>query len=409
MDLCIGRNPANNEWVIGAARSTPNIYTTTFHDSRHSDILPDTFNLSDYTTRIVSKSAREQIAVQNGSPEGRSLHEWYSPGRGDNFITSHSGWNGRPGDERSPDYRYVSSTGFAFSPSRPQPFGTVPLYSWFSPSRGDNFATTQSIWTQSYDPNGGPNRGPTRSPDYTNARLEGFIYPADSPQPPHTMPLYRWYSSERADNFTTTQWSGIPGDTRSPDYRFSRLEGYVLVEDPGRHFYRGDFDRDGSISAVDLDELMRAVAAGSHDTRFDLNVDDYVDDRDRDEWLENAAEHDGYREPYLVGDSNLDGLVDAHDLNALALNWQTATHEWSGGNFTGASVDAADLNALRTQLAGEYRRCSFAGRGAGARFDVAGVCCLRRLSGVRIGRRSIKPGRYECEPLSANRCENICG
>jgi hypothetical protein len=43
----------------------------------------------------------------------------------------------------------------------------------------------------------------------------------------------------------------------------------------------------------------------------------------------------------------LDGVNDASDLNALALNWQDAnTNTWTGGNFTGAGVDAADLNGL---------------------------------------------------------------
>ena len=47
------------------------------------------------------------------------------------------------------------------------------------------------------------------------------------------------------------------------------------------------------------------------------------------------------------GDANLDGKVDATDLNALALNWRSGGATWSQGDLTGDRiVDASDLNAL---------------------------------------------------------------
>ena len=47
------------------------------------------------------------------------------------------------------------------------------------------------------------------------------------------------------------------------------------------------------------------------------------------------------------GDANLDGRVDAGDLNELALNWQTGDRGWREADFTGDGfVDAADLNLL---------------------------------------------------------------
>ena len=50
----------------------------------------------------------------------------------------------------------------------------------------------------------------------------------------------------------------------------------------------------------------------------------------------------------LPGDANLDGKVDAADLNVLAQNWQRSDGvDWEGGDFTGdGRVDAADLNVL---------------------------------------------------------------
>ncbi|HEY6036541.1 MAG TPA: hypothetical protein VIV58_19820, partial [Kofleriaceae bacterium] len=60
----------------------------------------------------------------------------------------------------------------------PQPANTTPLWSWYSPARGDNFATTDPFW--SMDPaaavwNGEHiSNGPSRD-GYTLYRLEGYV------------------------------------------------------------------------------------------------------------------------------------------------------------------------------------------------------------------------------------------
>ncbi len=49
----------------------------------------------------------------------------------------------------------------------------------------------------------------------------------------------------------------------------------------------------------------------------------------------------------LLGDANLDGTVNAADLNAVALNWLGNEATWSTGDITGdGTVDAQDLNKL---------------------------------------------------------------
>ena len=51
--------------------------------------------------------------------------------------------------------------------------------------------------------------------------------------------------------------------------------------------------------------------------------------------------------PFLLGDANLDGTVDAQDLNSMAVNWQQSIAKWSAGDFTAdGEVNAADLNLL---------------------------------------------------------------
>ena len=80
------------------------------------------------------------------------------------------------------------------------------------------------------------------------------------------------------------------------------------------------------------------------DLIFDLNIDGMVDVSDTDWWLFLAAEPNGFAAPFLFGDSNLDGIVDRRDLNALALHWQQPRGVWSEGNFSCSSaVDACDL------------------------------------------------------------------
>ena len=174
-----------------------------------------------------------------GSPSAQAqsvyvrIYNWYSPSRGDNFATTNLGWRGAIGDARSPDYRLFRIEGQMFNPDRSQPAGTVPVYSWYSPSRGDNFMTSNPAWRGA--------RGDTRSPDYRFVRLEGYVYDPYAPPPQGAVPLHSWYDPDRGDNFLTTNrgWAGVKGvSNRSPNYRYVRREGYVVPYDqnPGEVF-----------------------------------------------------------------------------------------------------------------------------------------------------------------------------
>jgi hypothetical protein len=89
-----------------------------------------------------------------------------------------------------------------------------------------------------------------------------------------------------------------------------------------------------------------AVVPGEND-EFDLVVDGVIDNSDVGQWLADAASTNGFAEPYLKGDTNLDGAVGAVDLNNMALNWGAEVLLWSGGDFSGdGNVNSADLNAL---------------------------------------------------------------
>jgi M6 family metalloprotease-like protein len=103
-------------------------------------------------------------AVQNGS--ARTLHTWYSPSRGDYFTTADAAWAGSPGATRSPDYVYVRAEGQVLAPNLPEP-RTVPLYQWWNAARGDNLLTAHPYWA------GRP--GDVRD-GYTFVRVEGYAY-----------------------------------------------------------------------------------------------------------------------------------------------------------------------------------------------------------------------------------------
>src|SRR5688500_8814489 len=95
--------------------------------------------------------------------------------------------------------------------------GLVRLGGRYSVGLRDAVTSSEPAWI------GSP--GETRSPDYTFMRIEGRVFSPDLSPPPTTIGLYRWFSPLRGDNYTTTHpgWIGGPGDTRTPDYRFSRM------------------------------------------------------------------------------------------------------------------------------------------------------------------------------------------
>ncbi len=80
---------------------------------------------------------------------------------------------------------------------------------------------------------------------------------------------------------------------------------------------------------------------------LDINNDSVISIADRDEWLSQAATKNGKGAPYLLGDANLDGAVNAQDLNELGQRWQNTDNAWSHGDFTAdGNVNASDLNEL---------------------------------------------------------------
>ena len=107
----------------------------------------------------------------------------------------------------------------------------------------------------------------------------------------------------------------------------------------------GDFDNDGSYTCSDIDRLTLQIQLQA-DFSFDMNGDGLLNNDDIDAWLDTA----GAREltsgnPFLRGDANLDGFVDASDFNIWNQNSFTENPFWCSGNFNADFfVDASDFN-----------------------------------------------------------------
>lgn len=116
---------------------------------------------------------------------------------------------------------------FAVEPAQAQ--ATVPLVSFYSPSFGDYFTTSDPAWTCRIS-----NSCPTGwiNPNYDVHAMQGHVFNPALPQPPGTLPLWHWYSEVRIDNFVTTNplWNPADDTFRSEggaNYYYVGLVGYI--------------------------------------------------------------------------------------------------------------------------------------------------------------------------------------
>ena len=133
----------------------------------------------------------------------------------------------------------------------------------------------------------------------------------------------------------------------SPQHSFAIFDNVKVVRGIGLVGLACDFDGDDLCNTVDIDLLGKEIIAGTNGAEFDVNGDGVVNLADQDQWRADAADANGFAEPYLNGDADLDGSVLVGDLNAVGTNWLTSPDPWSSGDFNAdGTVDVADLNLL---------------------------------------------------------------
>ncbi len=120
----------------------------------------------------------------------------------------------------------------------------------------------------------------------------------------------------------------------------------VLSHFEGSGSLLGDFDGNGIYECSDIDQLVSAIAAGSNNAALDLTGDGLVNLADRDAWLAQAGSvNNPSGSPYLLGDANLDGVVDVSDFNIWNGTKFTNVGGWCSGDFNADGFsDVSDFN-----------------------------------------------------------------
>jgi hypothetical protein len=106
----------------------------------------------------------------------------------------------------------------------------------------------------------------------------------------------------------------------------------------------GDLNVDGVVDANDIDLEFQAISGSSLHPRFDLFGGGGATQADVDHLVLNIL-HKRY------GDANLDGLVNLADFNRLATNFGNGCVGWAGGDFDGNDlVGLSDFNILASNF-----------------------------------------------------------
>ena len=128
-----------------------------------------------------------------------------------------------------------------------------------------------------------------------------------------------------------------------------------------------DFDGDGRCDVDDLNianglysvgDLVEGVPVTDDvPAEFDLTRDGVVNTEDLDQWLADAAAVNGFAEPYLPGDVNLNDHVGTGDFVLLSRGFGQG-REWSDGNFRGSGVTSVrDFIALSKNFGQAIQGC----------------------------------------------------
>ncbi|MCA9169041.1 MAG: hypothetical protein KDB23_15310 [Planctomycetales bacterium] len=179
-------------------------------------------------------------------------------------------------------------------------------------------------------------------------------------------------------DFTQLHTSIISKSYDSPASATSKRTFRLVVVPPG------DFDTSGYLGASDIELISSEVAAGTNDTRFDLNSDAVVNADDVRIWVKDLK-------GTWFGDANLDGEFNSSDLvqafqsgeyeDGVAMNSGWAEGDWNGD----ADFDSGDL--VFAFQDGGYEQGMRAAKAAAAVPEPTGSASVILVAAVILSRR----------------------
>ena len=158
-----------------------------------------------------------------------------------------------------------------------------------------------------------------------------FLDASDAPNPG----LYGVFVELASPDYTTSEPFLVPF-VYDPQDQFSELDLEFGIEELIGFYDQdilGDFNHDGTVDALDIDELTTQVQSGDHRPAYDLTEDGLVTNADREFWVEQIAHT-------YFGDADLNGQFNSTDIivvlqsgeyeDSVARNSGWATGDWDG-------------------------------------------------------------------------------
>ena len=112
----------------------------------------------------------------------------------------------------------------------------------------------------------------------------------------------------------------------------------------------GDFNADGLLDCLDVDDLVANIAGQTGNTLYDLTGDSQLTTADLDQWLVLAGVANlPSGNPYRPGDADLSGAVDGSDFSIWNTRQFSVGGGWCDGDFNAdGSIDGSDFGIWNT-------------------------------------------------------------
>ncbi len=199
--------------------------------------------------------------------------------------------------------------------------------------------------------NTAPSINPISNQSIDTGNLLSFVVTATDPDLPANNLTFGLINAPAGASIhpTTGLFTWTPGQSQGP----ATYEITLFVADNGtpirvtslsfmvtvHALVDGDFNDDGLYNLIDVDALVAAIASHGNNPAFDLTGDGLVNVADRDAWLAEAGSVNlPSGNAYLLGDANLDGVVDGQDFIRWNSHKFTSTAKWSDGDFNADGV-----------------------------------------------------------------------